>query len=318
MQEKTILIKLGGRCNLSCKHCHCYSQEFEFNPDIIEYIKTKAPTKIVFSGGEPLLYFETMKHVISNLGQHNYHFVTNGVLLQRYMIEFLRYYDVNVVVSFDGMDSQRTKCDPKFKNLAKLPRHGLAITCYNENMNFEKIFREVGQLQYKNDLCPNYPARGFVPNFVHQTASNPNEQITKETAKMYIVNFCKCLEHDFYLYQCGGLLSRLAFLQRCIDMYSEKNYTQGVRCCSPNKLNVALDGRLMLCPYGNKYVGNIYSGVDWALVDSCIPVRCRACTLWSMCGNTCVANITEHECYIFKNIYRHYLKLLDKYKVEKV
>ena len=92
-----------------------------------------------------------------------------------------------------------------------------------------------------------------------------------------------------------------------------KRNIRGVRCCNENKVSLAINGDFLLCPYDDIVVGNIYEGIDWDKVESYIPERCKNCPLWESCMNTCIANITENECYISKVLHKHFYKLMDKY-----
>ena len=156
-----------------------------------------------------------------------------------------------------------------------------------------------------------------IPAFVHQTKNNPNSDTTKEDVDSYIKQYAKHLELGLMSYDPEGSIFSLgaahAFIRHFIN---HKPYEVGCRCCNPNNITVTLDGRFLLCPYGDTYVGDIYKGVDWDLVESYIPDKCKTCPFKLLCGPSCIANITDNECYIFRVLYRHYKKLLKKYNID--
>lgn len=315
--SKIIVLKLGSKCNLSCPHCHCADMHFTLNEDIFDYIKENDVKRITFSGGEPLLYYDTIKYIMARCGKdYTYRFVTNGTLLTNAMVEFFNRYKTYVYVSYDGELGARDKCDPKYKIIGKLKHNGLAVTVYRSNMDLTKLERDVAILQEKNKLSC-WKRGQFFPNFAHQTNLSPNPALTKEIAQQYVVQFGRKLELECIALKNGTPMRKLCLLGGVLlKWFYRRDYVQGVRCCNPNIENLTLAGDFLLCPYNTKTVGNIYTGIDYALVDSHKPDRCRSCELWDICKNPCIENITEHECYIFKTLYKHFRKLMDKYGLD--
>lgn len=315
MLQKKVLIKFGSKCNLKCAHCHCYKVEYSFNLDILNYIRDSKFNIIVFGGGEPLMYFDLIKKIVLNLNDPciEYRFVTNGFFLTPDNIAFFNEHNFRVAISYDGRAGNRGGCPESLKYIKHLKNHVLATTVYEDNIDLSQLFADVQRLSEEYGTVP----QSF-PNFIHQTQINPNyDMVNEDTATKYIKQICTLLETDIRRIALGHKQNIGAVIKKLPEIFKQNNWKIGVSCCNENKIMLTADGRFMLCPYGNTYVGDIYTGVDWNLVESFIPERCKSCDLWSVCGNTCVENITENECYIFKNIYRHYLKLLDKYKLTK-
>ena len=128
--EKFHLI-LGPACNMHCRHCSqtpiknsCFPVSSEINSDVMRLIEsfvkfciTHEKTasgrlrKLVFWGGEPLLYWKTIQKVVSYiyekydvLQNNNFRFtmVSNGLLLNDEMIQFFNKYDVRFGLSYDA------------------------------------------------------------------------------------------------------------------------------------------------------------------------------------------------------------------------
>lgn len=313
MLSKTILIKLGGKCNLSCGHCHCSKSDYEYNPDIINYIQKNKFTEVIFSGGEPLLYMEIIREIVKQLGKcYQFLFVSNCTLLDDDTVNFLNEYNIQVFLSYDGTLGNRVTDGVDFDKFALLSNKGLAVCVYNKNIKLDILDKDI------NALCTRYNIpKYYFPNFIHQTALAPNEDmVDTDTVKKYVQQIGERLELDFIKFKFGNSLASLPILNWCIyTMFKDKSHVQGVKCFRNDKINMSLDGQFLLCHYSAIKVGDIYRDINWEYVESFVPKRCKQCEFWNICKNTCVENITENECVIFKSLYRHFLKLLTKYSL---
>lgn len=314
--SKILVLKLGSDCNLKCSHCHCAEMHFELNEDIFDYIDKNNFRRITFSGGEPLLYFDLMKRIIERCGKAlEYKFVTNGTLITDEMVDFFNQYRVYACVSYDGENGERDECDPRYKIISKLKNNGLSVTVYNSNMDFDKLSNDIAVLQEKNGLHCWYKGQ-FFPNFAHQTDVSPNPNLTREFAQQYVVQLARLLECECISLKAGANVKKLPILSGVLKRwFYKRNYEHGVRCCNPNIEIMTLAGDFLLCPYNTIKVGDIYTGINYDLVDSYKPERCKSCELWDICKNPCIMNITDNECYIFKTLYKHFLKLVKKYNL---
>ncbi|MDR3049555.1 MAG: radical SAM protein [Elusimicrobiota bacterium] len=119
---KTIFISLGGGCNLSCSYCSQKKEHIEniavVNKDIYRFIKEHASyhsksdkLKVLFYGGEPLLYFDKIKTIAKKIKSKKIHFtiITNGKLLNQEIVKFLNKYKFGVQVSWDGRASLESR-----------------------------------------------------------------------------------------------------------------------------------------------------------------------------------------------------------------
>lgn len=314
---KGLVLKLGGDCNLSCTHCHCLKNKFEFNEDIYKFIEGNTIETITFSGGEPLLYWLTIKSIAERLGKkYRYRFVTNGTLLTPDMLDFLNDYEFTISFSYDGQNSSRDgSSDIRYNYIEKLNNYGVTVTCYNNNTDIVAIkndIKELMRIKFNNPPDLSY----FFPNFIHQTSIAPNNDVTINTAKEYVVQLAQLLELDMIAFKNGAKIKELPILSGLLFRWFRSDYhVSGVRCCNENVLNLNVAGEFMLCPYSYKLVGNIYDGVDWSQVINYLPARCIGCNILHICKNQCIENITENECFIFKVMYKHIHRLFDKYNI---
>ena len=111
-----IFLILGDACNMSCAYCkaHLANSRVEItkkniSPQALAFLEKtikETPTLINFYGGEPLLYFETIKYIIDTLnipvGDVIWSTMTNGRSLTPEMVEYFNDKKVTVNLSWDG------------------------------------------------------------------------------------------------------------------------------------------------------------------------------------------------------------------------
>ena len=138
----TIFILMGNECNLNCRYClqhplvtHPISHNI--NPDIYDFIEQVCheniglPLDIRFWGGEPLVFYPTIKELITELTDKRdlpvkYSFSTNGKLLNEEMVQYFIEKNVFVALSWDGPNVEKTRGYDAIKEkkdlLFKLPK----------------------------------------------------------------------------------------------------------------------------------------------------------------------------------------------------
>lgn len=314
--KRRVLIKLGNNCNLSCSYCHASKNlEYTYNPKIIDFIKKEQFDKVAFGGGEPLLYFDTIKKIIERINQKDMHykFSTNGFLITDTIVDFCNAHNIGVQLSFDGYATGR--CYPNDEQLsifAKLNNKSINTVLWSANADIEQLEIECREFGEKIGL----ELKHILPSFMHQTAVNGEnlKRADRELAKVYIQYYNRSMESYIYRFLQGHHFDR-GMMMKFGELYNSNLYMHGTMCCNENNLMMTVSGDFLLCPYGSIKVGNIYSGVDWEVVENYIPARCKRCSLRSKCGCSCVSNVTDNECYIYKNTYNHFLKVCDKYNI---
>lgn len=113
-----IHIALTCKCNLECKHCCMESSPrkttnlfLEDWKSVIDKISYLNPKQLIFSGGEPLIldYFKDLilySHEI--LPETIFILSTNGTLINKSNIDFLKSYFYTIDISLDGYDKKST------------------------------------------------------------------------------------------------------------------------------------------------------------------------------------------------------------------
>jgi radical SAM protein with 4Fe4S-binding SPASM domain len=155
----TLCIGLTTKCNLNCRHCSAdANSENVFFPHselitIIDTAKELGVKKLIFGGGEPLLYeqlFDVCEYALAQ--GFKVSFVTNGTLVSEMMDRFSRILDYRhsfeVGVSLDGHTPEihgyfrpAETFDPAVEaiNLLKNEGFNVSVSCVLSKGNIETI-----------------------------------------------------------------------------------------------------------------------------------------------------------------------------------
>ena len=304
---KKITLKLGGACNLSCINCHCEPSNYPLKDSTLNWLKDQRVSQIFFSGGEPLLYMEDIRRTVEFLGSGiKYKLVTNGTLLTKELVDWFNANNIAVFVSYDGANGTRdNSLAVPWELVAKLKHTGMVTVVTPGNMSFAKLANDIGALkaQYNLRNIKGEPAlRMFV--FPHQTAYSSDITITKKHVTEYVEQVCTQIDFLLHEYQGGAPLKGLIPLRRYLELYFVEKKYQGCSCCNTASFTVTGSGEYLLCPYGHTIIGSIKEPLDVRKIEEHLPARCHSCGIKDICKNTCVANITTHECDIVKQINR--------------
>ena len=114
---KAIYLMLGSACNMSCRHCtqtpikcNVAYPTTELSKDVLDFIVNwdkNGGGRLYFWGGEPLLYWTTIKKLIEKfekMGMRNtsYRIFTNGLLLSNSIVDFCNKHNIWVIMSYDA------------------------------------------------------------------------------------------------------------------------------------------------------------------------------------------------------------------------
>lgn len=118
------VMQISHECNLRCKYCYADHGKYGGLPAfmsrevakrsidfIIDNCGESSAPQVSFFGGEPLLNFPLMRHIVEyarskeNGKKLNFHVTTNGVLLNEEVCGFLSDNEFSMIVSFDGPET---------------------------------------------------------------------------------------------------------------------------------------------------------------------------------------------------------------------
>lgn len=175
VQPSGILLMVSQICNLACSYCYAgggtYGSSVALMPEeraeaVIDLLLSRSPDKaiyrVIFFGGEPLLNFKLVRHVVeycerksverTDHPEFRFSMTTNGTILTAQIVEFLREHAFALMVSFDGMGAHAEKRRFRsgrssealvMRNIQRLTRAGLRVqlraTITPEMLNSETL-----------------------------------------------------------------------------------------------------------------------------------------------------------------------------------
>ncbi|MEG6551776.1 radical SAM protein [Desulfocurvibacter africanus] len=123
-----VFLMLGHECNLSCVYCMQAGTlrkkskgsipQMQGQPDkIIPFLRALAEDQketltVQFYGGEPLLYFATIRSVVEaleDLPNVAFSTISNGTLISPAIVDFLNEKNFHVAISWDGLNVEETR-----------------------------------------------------------------------------------------------------------------------------------------------------------------------------------------------------------------
>jgi uncharacterized protein len=186
---KLLKIQLGLSCNYSCDYC---SQKFverapETNKKDIDAFLTKLENlefseekglKIEFWGGEPFVYWKTMKPLAEALREKFSHWqkepvfsvITNGSILTKEICAWLYYMGFSVAISHDGPGQSVRGPDP-FDD----PEQKKII------LDFYKIMKKQGRLSFNSMMNNKNRSRKDVHDWFINLTGDPNVPLGEGT-----------------------------------------------------------------------------------------------------------------------------------------
>ena len=123
MKAVVLILDLTNDCNLRCSYCYASGGEHADCLSVSDAVlaienRFKCQIQVLFHGGEPLLCFDSIQKIISitetkDFSNYISWFIqTNGVLLSQEKIDFLKYNNVNIGISLDGVTDE-SNCSRK-------------------------------------------------------------------------------------------------------------------------------------------------------------------------------------------------------------
>lgn len=118
-----IFLMMGAACNFHCRHCIQHPATMpaggvavsERVYRYVEHLAAIRPPEIgklslMFWGGEPLVYWDTIKAVVERLGgKANYSIISNGALLDDEKVEYLNAHGIHFCLSNDGPGTAKVR-----------------------------------------------------------------------------------------------------------------------------------------------------------------------------------------------------------------
>ncbi|MFW9896557.1 MAG: radical SAM protein [Candidatus Thorarchaeota archaeon] len=303
-------------CNLSCKYCYsgrkfedCMS--FETAQKIVEFaIKITPPKQIInfgFFGGEPLLCFDLIQKIITFIRQKeektqnsvSLNIVTNGTLLNKSILNFIKRENINLCLSIDGPE--------KVHNLNRLYKDGRGS--YEDTFQSLKlVLNNLNRFQVNAVYSPNTidslvdVVSFFDQQEVNAIHLNPNI-LTSWEGDIYLKLRSKFMELATYYIHCYRENREMAInlIDSKLLLLIKKGYEEKDRCClGEEEWAFAPSGNIYPCERfigeddNEKFcLGNIHSGFNQKCICKVLKNRgnhdkkCMNCNLQRYCMNWC-------------------------------
>lgn len=324
-----IFVILGDDCNMGCKYCIQHpivrkQIKKDIDEDVIKWIDEEAKISnrmidVCFFGGEPLLYFDSIKKIVGYHKSKNIQFrmITNGKALTREMVEFFNSHNVGLNISWDGYNVKETRGYDVFdkehgnrENIMALDNLGINAVISSKTYPYDalKAMQEIDDEYYEIHHSHIYVHTDFIfgcnlpdPSMEDIDYEKLNDQI-KKILKEYDgfvrggkADHCIIEWMSFYL---EGYLWAMS--------HDESPYCQNAR----GILNVDTKGNLYFCHNTRDIIGTIKSKNEryFARVDA-LESRvneqkemCQKCYSYKMCRMCCKLipkdKIEDHYCKI--------------------
>ena len=330
---------LTQRCNLKCKYCFMdkYPQEMNYKvaKDATDFLIKNAEEsnqvpQINFFGGEPMLKWDDIivplvTYIRKEYGKpFSLSMTTNGTLLSKERIQFIKENDIGILMSIDGnkctSDINRPFPDGRssFDVMSKFIPDILSI---NKNATFRMTLDH----DNSNELVDNckfayesgYNNVFFIPNVGTKWTSTEIEDMKSAIHNLADWYMDEIIENEKYfsINQFGDAFRKIERINTMYNNRGYRNITNAIaygRCgLGANRFaSVGTDGKLYSCQEmsGNREsgdlfcIGDIYNGTDndkrWDIIDRfqvkqvrCENEdRCKGCRMYNICDGHCTIN----------------------------
>lgn len=303
---RKIYVTLGFACNFNCLYCvqdegysrcDCDRTVPALSERLLRYLDTYSyeGTELVFWGGEPLMYFDSIKKIIERYGgKFKYGFVTNGSLLTEEIVRYLEGKQITFALSHDGYATQKTRRvdvleDPAIKDLLlHSPSFGGFASVYSaENSSYLKLlhyYREQG-----------FKGKPVQVDMIYNTKDTPEQcrlsRIPSETYEMAL----KAVLRNFYRPDVNPIA-----VQRLLHMNGQIERADLVCGCNvmcatcKDMLNLDYDGNVYVCHNSTYKLGTVEDSYDAIYQGYCdylkgyFTPKCKDCDINGLCSGACL------------------------------
>lgn len=309
---RKITIVLGRGCNNNCHHCKQMpilqqnDIQYEINEEVLNFFKQwsaywgkqyiKKYLRILFWGGEPLLYFEQIKKIIEILEENglleyvDLTTTTNGLALTEDIINYANSKGLMITLSYDGPNETALRpkliTEKQIELFLKLKRKCVLFswTAFNPSL-LESYF-------YLKEKFPNTYLK---PYSMHMFEGVPSDIIAFEDRYVYkeITKTIQYLQNEAIITPIFKFLYQFIYDENVnIDKI---DYTKNIMCTTPEILEIAWDGSLLSCRNTDNVLCNLSDEDDNEIIDkvtarwdNCsIPTNCKTCEYYKQCRRYC-------------------------------
>lgn len=327
---------LGNECNLSCEYCLQHDivndqVQHNINEDVISYIEKNAeqqdqPIDVRFYGGEPLLFFDSIRYFVEKLHDKNIVFstISNGKLLTQEVVDFVNKYNINFGISWDGKNVATTRHYDVIKEkkdlILQLKRMCLSGVISSQNY-IKDFFDQLEELDNEYIKIHEYHM-GHSIDEVMDICGNCSELsiVDKDKMKQQSEKMCSDFMESIKTNDVDMMskVHNLFITTQIKRINNIKKSPNNAMCRCGNGLsviNIDMEGNLYLCHNTHKKVGTIYDET-WTPILKTIECDntkqfyeedCHDCEVQEHCSNGCMLMDKEvrdrYYCDLKRSIY---------------
>ena len=323
---KAVFLLLGPSCNMSCRHCTQIPIKNTFNlkpthilsKNVINFLQewvTLTPNitskRIYFWGGEPLLYWNTIKKTILLFEEINIYPITyvifsNGLLLNDKIADFCNNHNILFKMSYDAPNPLAVRnnipSEENIKSFLKINKRNINFVYNAINHNISEAFNMLEQ-----KFAETYISMGLInvlnssmPLDVYDFNESQIEEDFNKLTNDIIDG------KDIYFNRYNFMVNRF----KMDDIFDNELFIeQPWPPCAPGlcSLSLTFNGDIIRCHNDNKVIGNIndsYLNIinnHLNIWNKLLPKKCLNCEVVSMCRNICPIAAKKGDEYIHCN-----------------
>ena len=310
---KYAALSITHNCNLRCKYCYAEEKinkkmDIETAKKSIDFLVKNSNKRciVTFFGGEPLVEFKLIKKIVDYSHQKyekkvEFRMSTNGTLLNRKILQFLKDNKIYFVLSIDGNKEQHDynrkfkdnkgsyeSIIEKLENIFEVNPYTIAVSV---------VVPETAQFLFSG--VENLFSKGF--RYVLQTL-NYSAQWEKKHIKILKEQYTKISQFYYKNMMNNKKIYYSPFDER-IKTWAQKPYEKGDLCDLANtQIAIAPSGRIYPCvqfigtdskEYQKNAIGNVFSGFDekkrryYVEKNYLEKESCKGCALNGRCTTFC-------------------------------
>lgn len=312
---KQVNILIGSACNMKCSYCVQQNGKSpadqpanaeEFAEKLAEVLKGSQLNRIMYWGGEPMLYWEKIKTIHSILKEKGIVpvksiFTTNGTLMTD---EYVDYANANKDFKTVLSSHQWNFTDEQLARFFRVNNLSFSDLITHKQRDLWLIRKRYYEVWKKFGKRPSFSVHFLRAN----DGCSPEDYMTKEDVDYFIHH----IAYDILpLAVMGDLYSRSVMGSLLYERDRVINKSDGALCVRKDVLSVDLHGNVYNCHHNfgaNNIVRNIFKKI--------IPIRssdlpdperfvkskeCLNCDIFEQCRGGCYSSNThEIDCYFAK------------------
>jgi uncharacterized protein len=330
-------IQLGLKCNMHCSYClQHHERPFAVKTDIedakafianLDGWLVGSPEKIEFWGGEPMLYWPTIKYLVEQLHikfpNAFYVMVMNGTLLTDEVIDYAERFNIAIAISHDGPGQHLRGNDPlddpemvdRIKRLFTRRRGYVSFNPVIHSGNYDILamldwFKE----RFGNDVnvgCEDVVTMHGDGDIWEKGALTDKQLVDLQQNVMMAVIDGRGLQIGTFARTIDHLLRSIRFGRPSAAMH------QACGMDRENHIAIDLKGNILSCngagALGQHYAGNI-SDMDAVRIKECwhwsYREECASCPVLQLCAGSCMCQEGANFYHSCNAHFHYYLGLM--------